>query len=107
MKSEEILEAAQKNKQQGYEYEKRVSIKSNLLSSLISLLVGILLFLLEYFVNKSINIGLIAIGMTGAGVQALYEGITTKKLRYIIPGIIYVMIAILFILGFIYQVVLA
>ena len=49
--------------------------KRQLLGTLVALLVGIGLFLLEYFINNSVNVGFIAVGMTASGVQSLYEGL--------------------------------
>lgn len=86
MEKNQILEAARKNKNRGQEYENKESVRSNLLSSLIALMIGIALFLIEYFVKHSINVSLIAVGMTAACVQALYEGIKTKKVYLIIIG---------------------
>ena len=105
MNNESILNAARKESR-GKEYDNKVLSRSNLLGSLIALLVGVVLFLVEYFVKNSVNIGLIAVGMTAACVQSLYEGIKLKKLYLIVFGIIQVIIAIFAILIFIRQVVL-
>lgn len=106
MNNEKILEAARNNKNRGKEFEQKESTRSSLLGTLIALLVGIGLFLLEYFVNNSVNIGLIAIGMTSFGVQSLYEGIKIKKSYLILIGAIQTSIALIAILAFVAQVVL-
>lgn len=105
MNNEKVLEAAQKNNR-GKEFEQRASTHGSLLGALVALLVGIGLFLLEYIINKSVNIGFIAIGMTAAGVQSLYDGIKVRKLYLIVLGIIQTLIALIFIFVFVGQVVL-
>ena len=105
MDNEKILELARKNKVRGNEYENREVTRSNLLGSFTALIVGIALFLLEFFIRCSINIGLLAVGMTAAGVQSLYEGIKLKKVHLVIVGIVQGVIAIAFILVAVIQVV--
>ncbi len=102
MNNEKILEAARKNKNRGKEFEQKESTRSSLLGTLVALLVGIGLFLLEYFINNSVNIGFIAVGMTALGVQSLYEG----KLYLTVIGAIQTLIALIAILAFVWQVVL-
>lgn len=106
MNNETILDSARKNKNRGREYENKAAIRSSLLGSFVALLVGICLFLLEYFINDSVNVELITVGMTASGVQSLYEGIKVKKAYLIIAGIIQILIAVFAILVFIGQVVL-
>ena len=84
MEKNKILEAARNNKSRGCEYESKESMRSSILGSIIAMLVGIVLFMVEYFVKDTVNISLIAVGMTAACVQALYEGIKSKKI-YLIP----------------------
>ena len=105
MNKEKILEAARKDKNRGMEYENKESTRSSLLSSLIALVVGTGLFFLEYFIKKTVNVGLIAVGMTAVCVQYLYVGLKLKKPFSIIAGIISALIAALFILAFVIQVV--
>lgn len=107
MNNEKILESARKNKNRGREYENKAATRSNLWGSFVALLVGVGLFLLEYCIKDSVNIGLIAVGMTASGVQSLYEGIKVKKLYLTISGIIQMLIAIFAIFVFIGQVVSA
>ena len=105
MKNEEILLAAQKEKNRGKEFENKASIKSNLFGSFVALLVGILLFMLEYCIKDSVNVGLIAIGMTASGAQSLFEGIKVKKAYWIIIGAAQLLIALFAILVFISKLV--
>ena len=105
MNKEKILEAARKDRNRGKEYENRESTRSSLLSALIALLVGAGLFFLEYFINNTVNVGMIAVGMTAVCVQYLYAGLKLKKPFSIIAGIISALIAALFILAFVIQVV--
>ena len=107
MNSEKILEAARKNKTRGQEFENEESDRGNLLGTFVTILVGTILFLLEYYICKSINIGLVAVGMTFVGTQSLYEGTRIKKIHLIIMGAIASLIAIIAILAFIGQVILA
>lgn len=106
MNNEKILEAARKNKNRGKEFEQKESTRSSLLGTLVALLVGIGLFLLEYFINNSVNIGLIAVGMTASGVQSLYEWLKVRKLYLTVIGAIQTLIALIAILAFVWQVVL-
>jgi hypothetical protein len=106
MNNEKILEAARKNKNRSKEFEQKESTRSSLLGTLVALLVGIGLFLLEYFINNSVNIGLIAVGMTASGVQSLYEGLKVRKLSLTVIGAIQTLIALIAILAFVGQVVL-
>ena len=106
MNNEKILEAARKNKNRGKEFEQNESTRSNLLGTFVALLVGVVLFLLEYFVKNSINIGLIAVGITASGVQALCEGLKVKKTYLTVIGAILTLIALIVILKFVGQVVL-
>ena len=64
------------------------------------------LFLLEYFINDTVNIGFIAVGMTASGVQSLYEGLKVRKLSLTVIGAIQTLIALIAILAFVGQVVL-
>ena len=100
-----ILESARNNKGRGREYEKKVSVKSNLLSSAVAIVLGVILFLLEYFLNNSVNVSLIAVGMTAACVQSLYEGIKTKKIYLIAIGCVESLIVTFELLVFIVQAV--
>ena len=106
MNNEKILEAARKNKNRGKEFEQKESTRSSLLGTLVALLVGIGLFLLEYFINDTVNIGFIAVGMTASGVQSLYEGLKVRKLSLTVIGAIQTLIALIAILAFVGQVVL-
>jgi len=105
MEKNKILEAARNNKSRGCEYESKESMRSSILCSIIAILVGIVLFMVEYFVKDTVNISLIAVGMTAACVKALYEGIKNKKTYLIILGIIDTLIVLSLILVFIAQVV--
>ena len=64
------------------------------------------LFLLEYFINDTVNIGFIAVGMTASGVQSRYEGLKVRKLSLTVIGAIQTLIALIAILAFVGQVVL-
>lgn len=105
MNHDKILEAARANKNRGMEYENKEISHSNLLSSFIAILVAAGLFFIEYFINNTVNVGLIAVGMVAVCVQYLYTGFKLKKLIAIIAGIISAVIAILFIIAFVIQVV--
>lgn len=86
MEKHEILEAAQKNKKSGCEYESKESIKSDLIASLSALIIGVVLFLIEYFVRESFNISLLAVGLIAGSVQSLYDGVRNKKTLCILFG---------------------
>ena len=105
MDKDKILAAARSEKHRGKEFENKETTRSGLLGSAIALLVGVALFLLEYFVKDSVNVGLIAVGMTAAGVDSFYEGIKLKRHYMTIIGIIQLLVAIFAILLFIAKVV--
>ena len=105
MDREKILAAARNEKYRGKEFENKETTRSGLLGSAIAMLVGLVLFLLEYFLKNSVNIGLIAVGMTATGVDALYEGIKLKRYYMTVIGIIQILIALFAILLFIAKVV--
>lgn len=105
MDKEKILAAARNEKHRGKEFENKETTRSGLLGSAIAMLVGLVLFLLEYFLKDSVNIGLIAVGMTATGVDALYEGIKLKRHHMTIIGIFQMLIAFFAILLFIAKVV--
>ena len=105
MDKDTILAAARNEKHKGKEFENKESARSGLLSSAIALLVGIGLFLLEYFVRDSVNIGLIAVGMTACGVDYLYTGVKLKQHYKTVIGTVQLLIALLFILFFVAKVV--
>ena len=102
---EKILAAARSDKYRGKEFENKETTRSGLLGSAIALIVGVALFLLEYFVKDSVNVCLIAVGMTAAGVDSFYEGIKLKRHHMTIIGIIQILAAFFAILLFIAKVV--
>ena len=99
-----ILAAAKKEKYSGKEYENRASARGTLLASLVALIVGIILFFVEFFIRRTWNFGLISVAMTAAGVQHLYEGIRFKSAWRIVVGSLGLIIALMFILCFVVQV---
>lgn len=105
MEKEKILNLAQKNHAVGNEFENRVASKGTTLSCMTSIIIGIILFLIEYVAKGSVNIGLLAVGLTASCVQSLYEGIRNKKTLLIIGGCVQIPFVLLFIIAFIFQVV--
>ena len=105
MEKNKILEAARNNKAKGREYERTESVRGSLLGSLAAIMVGVILFLIDYFAKGNVNVSLIVVAMTAAWVQSLYEGIKNKKLYLIIIGAIEAVMAFVFLLVFISQVV--
>lgn len=106
MNNEKILEAARKTKIEAKNLNKRNLLVVAFWALSLPLLVGIGLFLLEYFINDTVNIGFIAVGMTASGVQSLYEGLKVRKLSLTVIGAIQTLIALIAILAFVGQVVL-
>ena len=105
MANHNILEEARNNKNKGKEYENKESMRSNLLAFAAAIIIGIVLFLVEYFAKNSVNVSLIAMVMTAACVQSLYEGIKTKKKYLIVIGCVQALIVIFAILIFFTKVV--
>ena len=104
MKKEDILKAAQNERKRANEYENKESLRSGLVGSLAALIVALLLITIEYRSKGTINIGLVAAGMTAAGTDNLFEGIKLKKTGKVIFGAIELLFAAVFILAFIGQV---
>lgn len=100
MTNEEILKAARNNKPNGKEYENKTGTRSALWGSLVAFILGIILATVEYLIKGTLNIGLIAVGLTGGGVQYLYEGIKTKTVWKIIFGAAESLLALFFALAF-------
>ncbi len=107
MDKETILAAARSDKHRGKEFENKETARSGLLGSALALFVGIALFLLEYFVKNTVNMGLVAVGLTAAGVDSFYEGVRLKRHHMTVIGIVQILAAIFAILIFIAKVVLA
>lgn len=105
MDKERILAAARNEKYRGQEYENKECARSSMLSILVALIVGFVLFLLEYFIKGTVNTGLIAVGLTAAGVDSLYEGVKLNKVYLKIAGAIQLFIAVAAILAFVGQVI--
>lgn len=103
MDREAILTAAQKEKRKGKELENREGVRSAAWGGIVSVLLAVVLLLLQYFVKGTVNVGFLAIGMSSAAVQHLFEGFKTRKPLLIVLGIIAACIAILFIAVFISQ----
>lgn len=104
MDSQKILEAAQKNKSRGAEYETKESVKSYLFGFIVTIVVNIMLFIIEC-INGTINLSLIILGGTMLSTTFLCEGIKTKKLGYILIGAFATVVTVIFLLAFIAQVV--
>ena len=100
-----ILAAAQQDKYHGSEYEHSIYDRSVSLSALISFLIGILLFVIELVFKHSYNIGFIAIALTAISVHMLYSGCRGKSVWRIIIGVILVVLALIFVIGYIGQVI--
>lgn len=107
MDRDKILEAARRDKYRGREYENEEGMRGSLLSVAVSLIVGVGLFVLEYYTKGTVNIGLIAVGCTVAGVDSLYEGIKLKRTGLKIVGIVMSLTAIAAIALFVGQAVMA
>ncbi len=104
MNDDQILAEARKDPNRGREYDNKVLNHSSLLGTFIALLVGTGLCLLEYSLKKTVNIGLIAVGMTAVGVQYLYSGIKLRKPLTIAAGSVAAILAVVFILAYIIRV---
>ncbi len=105
MEKEKILELAKKDNKRACEYENHESIKSLLLGNIITVVLGIILFFSEYLTNKHVNVSLIVLALSIMGVQPLYEGCKTKKVRLIIWGILNLIFMFFSLLIFILQVI--
>ena len=93
-----ILEAAQKNKSRGEEFEFHKERNSYLMSYAASIIIGMILFVIDYFINSILNTSLMVIGVVSVGSNLLFTGITFKKLWKIILGSILLVVALMIIL---------
>ena len=105
MDRDEILSTAKKDGQ-GKENERREERKSSLLGAFAALVAGIILLCMEYFKKGSINWSVLAIMMTAAAVQALYEGFKLKRIHWIIIGALQAMVALFSFFAAIYYMVM-
>ena len=99
MNNKEILEAAQKNKERGREFENQSADLGHIFSHCVTLVVCIIFFIVDYFIKDYFNTGLITIAVSSIASQMLYEGIRCKKIIYTIIGIILSIVALLIIVG--------
>ena len=102
---EEILNAAKNDNEMGREYEHKIEARGGLVSSLTVLIIVGVLFFVQYLNQKTWNFGLLAVLFASHSSQYLYEGIKTKKVWKTIVSSIEILIAILFIIVFIGQVI--
>ena len=96
-----ILQAAQRNRDRGKEFEIHEDTASSLISFAASLMVGIILFAVDYFIKGIINVSLIIVGITALGADTLYRGIVFRKVWKIIVGSILLAIALLIIITYV------
>lgn len=104
MDNKTILEIAQSKKIKNSEYEHSVGLRGGAWSTVAALLIMSVLFFVELFVKGTYNVGILAIGSTLTGIDALYEGCKTKKLFLILIGATLLVCDIVCILVFLGQV---
>ena len=104
MERDEILSAAKKDRQ-GNENERIEEKRSSLLGAFAALVVGIILLCLEYIKRGNINWSVLAIMMTAAAVQSLYEGFKLKRIYWIIFGFLQAVVALFAFLAAIFYMV--
>lgn len=105
MERNKILEIAQSDKNKGLEYEQKVTKMGFAWGMLLSFCVALVMVMIEYIVDDTINYGIVTIVMMISGVQSFYEGITLKKKYMTILGTIKTILAILFVILYVYRVV--
>ena len=105
MEKNKILEMARNDSYNGKEFEKRAFEKSNQLSLAILMIIGGVLALVEYAVKKSVNSSLVSVLAAAISVQMICEGIKTKKRSLTILGGLFGILAIIFIVVAVMQVV--
>lgn len=104
---EQILESAKRNKQRGSEYENRELDNGYLWGNFVAYLIIFLMMIMEYFMNGSVNMGVITVGLTMLAVQTLYQAIKIRKKMYFIMGIIVCVLAISFLINYFSTVIFA
>ena len=104
MDKKKILELAQKEGA-GDEFEKKVLTNSIYLGTAIALIVCGIFIMLEFFFKGTINDSLIACCSIIIGLQYLIEGVKLKKRRSILIGILFLVIALIFVALFIVRMV--
>ena len=107
MDKENILAAARNQKERGKEYEHKEEMRSSALGYAITLTLGFILAIVEYLTQGSIHLGMLSLGAVSVGVDALYLGLKMKKYGKAVFGAFMLLIAVLFVLIFIVQVVAA
>ena len=101
MDKNQILEAAQKNGDRGYEYEYNISDRASLLTLVTVLVVVMLLSFVEYFAKGYVNLGFLIVGATAIATDTLYNGIAFKKAWKIVVGSLLALITIILIIAWV------
>ena len=96
MNNEEILKAAQSQKNKSGEYEKNIGRRAVILASIVWVIVCGIMLLVELIGFKKLDFGKPALFLCFAAVMNLYEGIITKTKRMIIIGVIEAIVSVLF-----------
>lgn len=104
MDNKTILELAQRKKRKNSEYENSVGLRGGAWSTVAALFIMSLLFFVELSVKGTYNVGILAVGCTLTGIDALYEGCKTRKFFLIIIGASLLIFDLICILVFLWQV---
>lgn len=88
MNREEILSAAQQEKYKGKELENKEGVKAIAYGAVCAIFLSAVLLVLQFFAQKTINLGFCSISTGVVGAQCLCEGIKTKKYWKVIIGIL-------------------
>lgn len=95
MTNNEILQAAQKNKGKGGEYESHIFKVANIVSVCVSLVIGFGLIVLEYFFKGTFEVGYAVIVLWTIFAHHFVEIIKVRRAFTIICGIFTLVMAII------------
>lgn len=101
MTNEEILKAAQHNKEDIGEYEKTVVRKSLMYGAAVGVAICVVMCLVECLIVKKFDFGKPSLIFAITGFADLYEGLKNKIVKKKIIGIIELVAAMIFILLYI------
>ena len=107
MDRNQILAAARQEKNRGKELDNKEAVRGDLLAGIIAITMMILMGFFEFFVQGTINFGYLAVLMAMGTAQALYQGIKNKKAYLIVVGVVDGLLAIMAVLLYIWQVMMA
>lgn len=103
MEKEEILSSNKKSGKSTKELEDSIAVKSGLVDVLTAIFVVIILILTEYFLRKTFNLGILAVGFSIVSADLLYMGFKNKLIVRIVAGVLTGLFALALVITYVSQ----